>query len=133
MDKNSSDERDDAKKKKAARRGAPAARPGAVSMSVNEAEARDQRIAEKSNIVRRAPQELGQLEQDLLAKQRGQAPDAALKPGAISSSSAKLSSSSAGDALTSLEADVAAKRRARGTPIDSLEQKVAAKIQGESR
>jgi hypothetical protein len=124
-------QKDDEDQKAAARRDTPAAKPGAVAMSSEQAARLDQRIAEKrGQSDSAAPQELGQLEQDLVAKQKGRAGAVSSKPGAFSAAPSNTTRSE----LSDLEADVAAKQRARpGASAESLDSKVAAKVRGDSK
>ena len=151
--------------KAAARSGGEISRPGIVSVSGAEAARLDQRIAAKRSGVSAAsstdsmnssgsevlendkldsrkapPAALGRLEQDLQAKQRGRANGTeATQPGAVSSSGGSTNNTMAARAqLNGLEADVAAKNRARApaaasvpgvahSELNSLEADVAAK------
>jgi len=154
---NNNDKRmSDAESKAAARSRTPAAsKPGVVSVSGEQAARLDQRIAEKrsgavpnsggsSKQLSAAPAELNRLEQDLEAKQRGRSGGGATgAPGASPAAPAVPSKpgafSSARSELTNLESDVAAKNRAARPPAstpgavaESLDQKVAAKVRGET-
>ena len=143
-DNNNNKKNDDDKKKQdesakaSARRKAPAAKPGAVSVSGQEASRLDQRIEEKrmasespavSN-KKEAPASLNRMEQDILAKQRAKQERGGQAAGGQTQ-------------LASFEADVAAKTRAQaGKPagqvkpgavpsgqsqLDSLENDIMAK------